>query len=98
LPVTSIKAERAARQIVDACKQGRAELIITAQAKMAVKFDALFPELSAEMLALVNRFLPGPGGIGEQSAKGRDSRSSWSPSWLTRLTEEAAMNNNEVVH
>ena len=98
LPVTSIKAERAARQIVDACKQGRAELIITVQAKLAVTFDALFPELSAEMLALVNRVLPGPGGIGERSAKGRDSRSSWSPSWLTRLTEEAAMNNNEVVH
>ena len=98
LPVTSIKAERAARQIVDACKQGRAELIITVQAKLAVTFDAMFPELSAEMLALVNRFLPGPGGIGERTAKGRDSKSSWSPSWLTRLTEEAAMNNNEVVH
>ncbi len=98
LPVTSIKAERAARQIVDACKQGRAELIITVQAKLAVAFDALFPEASAEMLALVNRLLPEPGGIGERSAKGRDSSSSWSPSWLTRLTEEAAMNNNEVVH
>lgn len=98
LPVTSIKAERAARQIVDACKQGRAELIITVQAKLAVTFDALFPELSAEMMALVNRVLPSPGGIGQRSAKGRDSRSSWSPSWLTRLTEEAALNNNEVVH
>ena len=98
LPVTSIKAERAARQIVDACKQGRAELIISAQAKLAVTFDAMFPELSAEMLALVNRILPGPGGIGERTAKGRDSKSSWSPSWLTRLTEEAAINNNEVVH
>src|SRR5689334_10216313 len=98
LPVTAIKAERAARQIVDACKQGRAELVITMQAKLAVTFDALFPELSAEMLALVNRVLPGPGGIGQRSAKGRDSRSSWSPSWLTRLTEEAALNNNEVVH
>ena len=98
LPVTSIKAERAARQIVDACKQGRAELIITIQAKMAVAFDALFPELSAELMAIVNRVLPGPGGIGERSAKGRESTSSWSPSWLTRLTEEAAMNNNEVVH
>jgi NAD(P)-dependent dehydrogenase (short-subunit alcohol dehydrogenase family) len=98
LPVTSIKAERAARQIVDACKQGRAELIITVQAKLAVKFDVLFPELSAELMALTNRLLPGPGGIGQRSAKGRDSRSSWSPSWLTRLTEEAAMNNNEVVH
>ena len=98
LPVTSIKAERAASQIVDACKQGRAELIITIQAKAAVLFDALFPELTAEMMALVNRLLPEAGGIGERSAKGRDSTSSWSPSWLTRLTEEAAMKNNEVVH
>ena len=98
LPFTSIKAERAARQIVDACKQGRAELIISIQAKAAVAFDALFPELSAEMMALVNRVLPGPGGIGENTAKGRDSASSWSPSWLTTLTEEAALNNNEVVH
>ena len=98
LPVTSIKAERAARQIVDACKQGRAELVITIQAKMAVTFDALFPELSADLMAVVNRVLPGPGGIGERTAKGRESTSSWSPSWLTRLTEEAAMNNNEVVH
>lgn len=98
LPVTSIKAERAARQIVDACKQGRAELVITIQAKMAVTFDALFPELSADLMAVVNRVLPGTGGIGERTAKGRESTSSWSPSWLTRLTEEAAMNNNEVVH
>ena len=98
LPVTAIKAERAARQIVDACKQGRAELVITMQAKLAVTFDALFPELSAEMLGLVNQLLPGPGGIGEQSAKGRESTSKWSPSWLTTLTEEAALENNEVVH
>ena len=61
-------------------------------------FDALFPEASAELMALVNRVLPEAGGIGEGSAKGRESTSSWSPSWLTRLTEEAAMNNNEVVH
>lgn len=98
LPVTSIKAERAARQIIDACKQGRAELVITVQAKLATMFEALFPELTAEMLAAVNYVLPGPGGIGEESAKGRESASSWSPSWLTSLTEEAALENNEVVH
>jgi NAD(P)-dependent dehydrogenase (short-subunit alcohol dehydrogenase family) len=97
LPVASIKAERAARQIVDACKQGRAELVITVQAKMAVLFDALFPELTAELMAVVNQLLPEAGGIGEGTAKGRDSTSSWSPSWLTTLTEEAAMKNNEVV-
>jgi NAD(P)-dependent dehydrogenase (short-subunit alcohol dehydrogenase family) len=98
LPLTSIKAERAARQIVDACRQGRAELVITVQAKLAVLFDSLFPELSAELLAAVNQLLPGTGGIGTHSAKGRDSTSSWSPSWLTRLTEDAALKNNEVVH
>ncbi len=98
LPVASIKAERAARQIVDACKQGRAELVITVQAKMAVLFDALFPELTAELMAVVNQLLPEAGGIGDATAKGRDSTSSWSPSWLTRLTEDAAMKNNEVVH
>jgi short-subunit dehydrogenase len=98
LPVTSIRAERAARQIIDACKQGRAELVITVQAKLAVLMDALFPELSAEMLALVNRMLPEAGGIGEHTAKGRDSGSSWSPSWLTTLTEDAALKNNEVAH
>lgn len=98
LPLASIKAERAARQIVDACKQGRAELVITIQAKMAVLFDALFPELTAELMGVVNEFLPEAGGIGTRTAKGRDSTSSWSPSWLTRLTEDAAMKNNEVVH
>jgi NAD(P)-dependent dehydrogenase (short-subunit alcohol dehydrogenase family) len=98
LPLTSIKAERAARQIVSACKQGRAELVITIQAKTAVLIDALFPEISAELLAVVNRLLPEPGGIGDRSAKGKDSTSSWSPSWLTTLTEEAALKNNETVH
>lgn len=98
LPLTSIKAERAARQIVDACRQGRAELVITVQAKLAVLFDSLFPELSAELLAAANQLLPEAGGIGTHSAKGRDSTSSWSPSWLTKLTEDAAVKNNEVVH
>ncbi|HKY28042.1 MAG TPA: SDR family oxidoreductase [Pyrinomonadaceae bacterium] len=97
LPLTSIKAERAARQIVGACKQGRAELVISVQAKMAVYFDALFPELSAEMLSLVNRVLPEAGGIGDRSVKGKDSESSWSPSWLTTLNEAAAVKNNEMV-
>jgi short-subunit dehydrogenase len=96
LPLTSIKAERAARQIIDACKAGRAELVISVQAKAAVLFDSLFPELSADLLALANRLLPGPGGIGAQRAKGKDSASSWSPSWLTALNEHAALKNNEV--
>ena len=96
LPVTSIQAERAARQIVTACKRGQAELIITTQAVLAVKFRALFPEATADMLALANRLLPGAGGIGRRRAKGKESESALAPSLLTTLSDRAALRNNEV--
>ena len=96
LPVTSIQAERAARQIVSAARRGQAELIITAQAVVAVKFRALFPEAAADILALVNRLLPGPGGIGRKRAKGRESESSLALSFLTALSDRAAARNNEL--
>jgi short-subunit dehydrogenase len=96
LPVTSIQAERAARQIVAATKRGQAELIITTQAVLAVKFRHLFPEATADMLALANRLLPGPGGIGRKRAKGSDSESALAPSVLTALNDRAAVRNNEI--
>ncbi|HYE13965.1 MAG TPA: SDR family NAD(P)-dependent oxidoreductase [Pyrinomonadaceae bacterium] len=96
LPVTSIQAERAARQIITACKRGQAELVITTQAVVAVKFRALFPEAAADMLALANRLLPGPGGIGRKRAKGKDSESALAPSLLTALSDKAAVRNNET--
>jgi short-subunit dehydrogenase len=99
LPVTSIKAERAARQIVRACRHGEAEVILSAQAVVAIKLHQLFPEFTADLSGLVNRLLPGPGGadsIGTRRAKGKDSESEWSPSALTALSERAAERNNET--
>ena len=97
LPLLTVSAENAARQVVGACKRGQAELVISIPAKVAVLFDSLLPELSSQMLALVNQFLPAAGGVGTQRMKGRESTSAWSPSWLTTLNEEAAIRNNEVV-
>jgi NAD(P)-dependent dehydrogenase (short-subunit alcohol dehydrogenase family) len=97
LPCSSIQAERAARQIIRACVNGRAELIISIQAKAAVLLDQLFPETTAEVTALVNRLLPGGNGQpGVRTAKGKDSTSEWSPSLLTVLTDRAALRNNEL--
>lgn len=96
LPFTSINAERAASQIVEACKRGDAELIITIQAEIAVKFSALFPELTADLAGLVNQFLPSGGGIGKAHAKGKDSESFLSPSILTTLADKASERNNEL--
>jgi NAD(P)-dependent dehydrogenase (short-subunit alcohol dehydrogenase family) len=96
LPVTSMQAERAARQIIAACKRGDAEVTLSVQAQLAVLFHGLFPGLTADMLGVVNRLLPSPGGIGRLRARGKDSQSSVSPSWLTALNEAAAQRNNET--
>lgn len=98
LPLLTVSAENAARQVVRACKRGDAELVISVPAKIAVLFDALFPEAMSQMLAIANRVLPGAGGVGTERRKGRESASAWSPSWLTTLNEEAAVRNNEIAH
>ena len=98
LPLLTVSAENAARQVVRACKRGQAELVISIPAKIAVLFESLFPEAMYQILGVVNQLLPAPGGIGTQKAKGKESTSAWSPSWLTTLNEEAAVRNNEVLH
>jgi short-subunit dehydrogenase len=95
LPLTSIDAERAAAQIIDACRHGDAELVITIQAKLAILGRTLAPELFADVMTLMNRLLPGPVPDGDEARTGRDSESAWAPSALTALTQKAARENNE---
>lgn len=95
LPLFSISAERAARTIVKACERGRARVVLSLPAKIAVAGFHLVPE-SATLLSFVKKMLPGPGGIGNERAKGKDSHTSASPSFLTALSDRAAARNNEV--
>ena len=96
LPLTSINARRAARQIVDAARHGDAEVVLTVQAKAAALFHGILPGLTAEILSLVNQLLPEAGGIGTRRAKGRVSESGLSRSWLAALTDRAAEENNQI--
>jgi NAD(P)-dependent dehydrogenase (short-subunit alcohol dehydrogenase family) len=96
LPILSIQAERAARAIISASMRGDAEVVVTLPARIAAKLHGLFPELTQDLLGLVNRFLPEPGGIGTRKAKGEESKSALSPSWLTSLSDRAAQNNNQL--
>lgn len=95
-PFTSVSAESAARQIVNATAQGRAELVVSPQAKAAVKINALFPEVTSSILAATNRLLPRDGGIGMDHATGLESSSAASPSILTSLVDQASYRNNEL--
>jgi NAD(P)-dependent dehydrogenase (short-subunit alcohol dehydrogenase family) len=97
LPVTSMQAERAARQIIASCKRGDAEVILSVQAILAIRFHQNFPELSADLRELANRLLPAPGGIGRRRAKGKESQSDLAPSILTTLSDKAAERNNEMI-
>jgi NAD(P)-dependent dehydrogenase (short-subunit alcohol dehydrogenase family) len=96
LPGVSMSSERAARQIIEACRQGRSEITLSLPAKIAVAIHGLLPGLTADVLGLVNRLLPGAGGIGQQRARGWESESAVAPSVLTTLTERAAARNNEM--
>jgi NAD(P)-dependent dehydrogenase (short-subunit alcohol dehydrogenase family) len=100
LPLASINAERAARQIINACRYGDAELIITVQAKLAVLLRAAAPELFAGAMAFTSQLLPPPvpGSEGSQARPGRESESEWAdPSApLTAPTYQAAEDNNEL--
>jgi NAD(P)-dependent dehydrogenase (short-subunit alcohol dehydrogenase family) len=98
LPLASVDATAAAAQIVDACRHGDAELVISWPAKLAVVANAVMPEAVAMTMNLANQMLlPAPtGAAGDQARSGWQSPSSWAPSKLTRLTERAAAENNEL--
>ncbi|HEY0657933.1 MAG TPA: SDR family oxidoreductase [Pyrinomonadaceae bacterium] len=95
LPFSSVSAENAAKQILNAARRGDAEAIISIQAEIAAKMNNLFPEMTADILSLVNQVLPSAGGIGTNIAKGKDSESWISPSILTTLADNQINKNNE---
>lgn len=96
LPLFSIGAERAARAIVNACVDGKAEIILSVPAHLAAQVHGLFPGVTADVLSVVNRLLPPAGGIGKETRTGAQSSSKLSPSWVTALNERAARRNNQI--
>jgi len=97
LPGLSMAAERAARQVVQALRWGRAERVLSLPAKLGATVQALAPGATSELLALVDRWLPAAHEPTTLNAtKGEASTSEWSPSWLTRLGDEAARRHNQM--
>ena len=99
IPGVTIGAERAARQILDACRYGDPALTITLQAKLMAAANVVAPATVARAMMLITRLLPPPGGAaGDALKKGLESeaKSKWTPSLVTKLTDNAALANNEV--
>lgn len=96
LPWVSMDAVKAARQMMLACQRGDTEVILANYTNPLLHLQQLTPGLAREAAAIVNRLLPEMGGIGRQAAAGYESQSEWAPSWLTRLSDLAARENNEM--
>jgi NAD(P)-dependent dehydrogenase (short-subunit alcohol dehydrogenase family) len=96
LPFITLTADEAARQILDACRHGLAEAILTLPAQVAARVNALFPELTSALLSLTNRLLPTADGAGTEARQGKDCETPWLRTVVGTLTAEAAQRNNEV--
>jgi short-subunit dehydrogenase len=76
LPLITMDAERAAQQIVQATRRGEAERILSIPANILVKFNGLFPGLTSDILARVDRYiLPDANGSGGRGKPGREVQS-----------------------
>jgi len=96
LPFLSISAERAADQILRACQRGAGEIYVTSVANLPVRAVQLLPSVTKAALTFANPWLPSMGGRGRSAAFGYESESWASPSWLTRLGDQAAVRNNQL--
>jgi NAD(P)-dependent dehydrogenase (short-subunit alcohol dehydrogenase family) len=97
IPGLSIDAQRAARQIIEACRRGQAELVLTVPARLAVLANAMFPGTVAAVTTLTNRLLPSPvNGGGSEARSGWQSVSRLAPSLLSRQADRATAENNEA--
>jgi NAD(P)-dependent dehydrogenase (short-subunit alcohol dehydrogenase family) len=93
LPGFSLNAERAARKIIEACRRGDAEVLVGLPAKLAVVARTLAPNLTASLLAYMNRLLPQDSH--PERFAGKESETPLTRSWLTALSRRAAEANNE---
>ena len=95
-PLISLAADGAARQIINACRYGKAEVTLGMNAKVASAIHGLFPGMVTDILSLVNQLLPGPGGIGKARVRGYESESAVTESPLTAPLWGPEIENNEL--
>ena len=95
LPLLSMRGEDVAKRILEACRRGQPRLVLSPFGKTATAVNALFPHLTATLMATANRLLP-DATPDTHMKKGFESFSPLVPSPLTRLSDAAAARNNEL--
>ncbi|WP_210486250.1 SDR family NAD(P)-dependent oxidoreductase [Rufibacter aurantiacus] len=94
-PLISLAADKAARDIINACRYGKSEVTLGLNAKFISMLHGLFPGTTSDLMGLVNMFLPGPGGVGQEAVRGYESETELTQSPLNAPNQKAARENNE---
>jgi short-subunit dehydrogenase len=75
IPFASISIERAARKILNACQRGKPALVMPWSAYFIIAANALFPNLTARIMKIVNRSMPPPvSKSGDEARSGAEVR------------------------
>jgi NAD(P)-dependent dehydrogenase (short-subunit alcohol dehydrogenase family) len=75
LPFASISGERAAKKILAACARGRPSLVMPPPARALIIANALFPNITAHAMKIVNKRLPtSVGAVGDEGRAGSEVR------------------------
>jgi short-subunit dehydrogenase len=91
LPLASMSAERAARQIITAMRKGQAEKILSTQATVLARVNGAIPGLVPDLLGIANRLLPAGTDDRESVLTGRVSNARADLcSWDLRCSERRA--------
>jgi NAD(P)-dependent dehydrogenase (short-subunit alcohol dehydrogenase family) len=85
LPLISMDAERAARQIVAAIRRRDAEVILSMPAKLLATFHGVLPGVTSKILAMINRLLPQYGVI-SQNVRGAEADARLNSPALRKVT------------
>lgn len=94
-PLIAQSAEGAADEILEACRYGESVRVLTWPAKLMALAHSLMPGVYTDIQAVVNRLLPGPGGVGTHGVPGRESQSTLTQSPLAAADDAAAARNNQ---
>ena len=95
LPALSIDSATAARRIVEACRSNTRCVFVSGPSSFLSRLNGLAPELGRLVAEQLNKLLPASESMTE-ARPGWQCTSSWSPSWLTSLGDQAAVRNHEV--
>lgn len=96
IPGISVNAERAAAEILRACRRGAATLTISLPAKLAAAIHGLAPGFVVKSNELVNRLLPNAAEKGK-AVRGYETGFEKKGSWFTKLTDKSAERNLNVL-